>query len=310
MLFGEQLQQAVLGVVGVLVLVDEDVAEGAAPAFARLVGNFQHVDGADQQVVEVHRVGLEHAFLIKRIEVGDGFLKWVAFDSVIGIRIDQLVLGAGDLRAQRPRRVAFRIDPELGHAAFEHPQRVRLVVDREGAGVTELLGIGTQHPRAGGVEGGHPHRPHRAADQGADPLAHLAGSLVGECNREDLAWAGRAGRQQVGDAVGEHPGLARAGAGKDQQWPLAVNYGLPLGLVEPGEQALGAVGTGFDRGPAGLFRALRRSLELTLKRHQPSIARGSGGAAPPIKRSAWPLLPPLRQPGRAGVLRPPASLLR
>ena len=36
-LFGEQLQQPVLGVVGVLVLVDEDVAEGAAPALARLL---------------------------------------------------------------------------------------------------------------------------------------------------------------------------------------------------------------------------------------------------------------------------------
>ena len=33
-LAGEQLQQPVLGVVGVLVLVDEDVAEGAAPALA------------------------------------------------------------------------------------------------------------------------------------------------------------------------------------------------------------------------------------------------------------------------------------
>jgi hypothetical protein len=34
----EQLQQPVLGVVGVLVLVDEDVAEGATPALARLLG--------------------------------------------------------------------------------------------------------------------------------------------------------------------------------------------------------------------------------------------------------------------------------
>ena len=34
---GEQLQQPVLGVVGVLVLVDEDVAEDAAPAVAHLV---------------------------------------------------------------------------------------------------------------------------------------------------------------------------------------------------------------------------------------------------------------------------------
>ena len=61
---GEQLQQAVLGVVGVLVLVDEDVAEGAAPALARLLEVLQQLDRADQQVVEVERVGLQHALLV------------------------------------------------------------------------------------------------------------------------------------------------------------------------------------------------------------------------------------------------------
>ncbi len=44
---GEQLQQPVLGVVGVLVLVDEDVAEGAAPALAHLLEQLQRVDRAD-----------------------------------------------------------------------------------------------------------------------------------------------------------------------------------------------------------------------------------------------------------------------
>ena len=41
---------------------------------------------------------------------------------------------------------------------------------------------------------------------------------------------------EVGDAVGEHPGLARAGPGHHQQRPLAVGDRLELGRVEALEQ--------------------------------------------------------------------------
>ena len=97
------------------------------------------------------------------------------------------------------------------------------------------------------MEGGHPHRPHRAADQVADPLAHLRRRLVGEGDREDLAGAGLPGRQQVGDPVGEDAGLAGAGAGEDEQRPAGVLDRLALRRVEAGEQALDPVGTGLGR---------------------------------------------------------------
>ena len=113
MLGGEQLQQPVLGVVGVLVLVDEDVAEGAPPALAHLLEQLQRVDRAHQQVVEVHRVGLEHALLVEGVDAGRGFLEDAALRLRVGVGVDQLVLGAGDLRADRPRRVALGVDVQL-----------------------------------------------------------------------------------------------------------------------------------------------------------------------------------------------------
>ncbi len=130
---GEQLQQPVLGVVGVLVLVDEDVAEGAAPALAHLLEELERVHRAHQQVVEIHRVGLEHPLLVEVVDAGRRLLEDAALGLRVGVGVDQLVLGARDLRADRPRRVALGVDVELLHAAFEHPQRVRLVVDREAA---------------------------------------------------------------------------------------------------------------------------------------------------------------------------------
>ena len=129
--------------------------------------------------------------------------------------------------------------------------------------VAEPLGVDAQHPRAGGVEGRHPHRPHRAADQLADPLAHLGRRFVGEGDREDLAGPGVAGGEQVGDPVGQDAGLARAGAGEDQQRPLAVFDRLALGRVEPREQALDPVGAGLGRGARqGGCRVGRRSNSL------------------------------------------------
>ena len=70
-LAAEQLEQAVLRVVRVLVLVDEDVAERFLPALAGLREALQHLDGQHQQVVEVHRVRRVHAPLVEVVDVGD-----------------------------------------------------------------------------------------------------------------------------------------------------------------------------------------------------------------------------------------------
>ena len=72
-----------------------------------------------------------------------------------------------------------------------------------------------------------------------EPLAHLAGGLVRERDREDLVRLHPDRGDQVGDAVGEHAGLARAGAGDHEQWALRVQDGLPLRRVQIGEVLLG-----------------------------------------------------------------------
>ena len=79
--------------------------------------------------------------------------------------------------------------------------------------------------------------------------------------------------------MGEDAGLARAGAGDHQQRALAVADGLALGLVQLGEQPLGAVGAGLGRRRIGKRGgAARRGVGLCLKGHPPSIARRSAGA--------------------------------
>ena len=123
------------------------------------------------------------------------------------------------------------------------------------------------------------HRPHRAADQVADALAHLRRRLVGERDREDLPGTGLPGRQQVGDPVGEDAGLAGAGAGEDQERAAGVLDRFALRRVEAGQQALDPVGAGLGRGADEGFLGARGRLLIGLQAHPPSIARGSAGAS-------------------------------
>ena len=248
MLGGQQLQPAVLGVVGVLVLVDQHPAERARIAVADLLEELEHVDRAEQEVVEVHRVGAVQLALVVLVDVGDRLLEVGAHELAVLLGRAQLVLRVGDLGLHRARGEALDVDVEVVEAALDQPARVGRVVDRELAGVAEPVGVRPQHPGAGGVERHHPHRAHRAADEQLDPLAHLLRGLVGEGDREDLVRTGEAGADQPRDPVGEHARLARAGAGQDQQRALAVGHRVALGRVQPFEQRLGRGGPGIADG--------------------------------------------------------------
>jgi hypothetical protein len=229
-------------VVGVLVLVDQHPAERARVAVADLLEELEHVDRADQEVVEVHRVGAVQLALVVLVDVGDRLLEVGAHELAVVLRRAQLVLGVGDLRLHRARGEALDVDVEIVEAALDEPARVGCVVDRELARVAEPVGVGAQHAGARGVERHHPHRAHRAADEQLDALAHLLRRLVGERDGEDLVRAGEPAADQPRDPVGEHARLARAGARQDQQRPLAVGHRVALGRVEPLEQRLGRGG--------------------------------------------------------------------
>ena len=73
------------------------------------------------------------------------------------------------------------------------------------------------------------------ADDLADAVLHLARRLVGEGDGEDLAGPGAAEAEDVGDAHGQHAGLAGAGAGQHQHRAVERLDRLALLRIEPGE---------------------------------------------------------------------------
>ncbi len=107
--------------------------------------------------------------------------------------------------------------------------------------------MGPQHADTGGVEGGDPHALGDRADETGQPCPHLVGRLVGEGDGEDLPRRGVAGGDEMGDAVGKDPGLARSRPRHHQQGAAPVDHGPALGVVQALEQL---VGPGKVIGPA------------------------------------------------------------
>ena len=68
----QQVGDEVLGVVGVLVFVDEDEAVAVLQAFEQLLVLLQHACGSHEEVVEVEGVGRGQARLVRRIHAVNG----------------------------------------------------------------------------------------------------------------------------------------------------------------------------------------------------------------------------------------------
>ncbi|GIU91467.1 MAG: hypothetical protein KatS3mg011_0373 [Acidimicrobiia bacterium] len=236
---GELLDEHVLGVVGVLVFVDQDVGETLLVVGQHVVEGAEQLDGDHQQVVEVHRRRRQETLLVEAVDVGHLPLVEAVGLLRVGLVVDQLVLGSRDRSLHRPGREPFRIEVEVPDAAGDQTDRIGLVVDREPRPVAETVGFPSQDPHARRMEGGHPHGVDRPTHQPLHPVPHLVGCLVGE---GDGQYPGRVDppvSDEVGDPVSEDPGLARPGAGHHQHGAVPGHDRLDLGGVETVEELRG-----------------------------------------------------------------------
>lgn len=89
---GELEDQFVLDLVGVLVLVDQDVLEAAAEAVQDVGFLAEQLDGVAQDVVEVHGTGLEQAVLVLGVDLGDLALEDHLGPLAVGLGAEVVVL--------------------------------------------------------------------------------------------------------------------------------------------------------------------------------------------------------------------------
>ena len=231
----QQAQPEVLGDVGVLVLVDQDVAEAAVVLFQDVRPGLEQGQVVQEEIAEVAGVQHPQALLVGPVEV----LHLVAGKActLSGgqlLRCPAAVLPVVDEAGQGLGRPPLRIDVGRLHHLLDQTLLVVGVEDGEGGLQAHDLGVPAQDLGGDGVEGAQPAQALGLGPKdGTEALAHLPRSLVGEGNRQDLPGPGPAGGEDVGQARGQHPGLAGTGTGQHQDGPVDGLHSLTLFGVEP-----------------------------------------------------------------------------
>lgn len=114
---------------------------------------------------------------------------------------------------------------------LQHGVDVRVVQHQEALGILDDGAVFLKDRDAEAVEGVDVAGV-VVPGQGMDALAHLVGCLVGEGDAQDVARQDAQLVHQVGEAVGQRPGLAGARPGDDPDEARCGGNSLPLGGIQ------------------------------------------------------------------------------
>ena len=234
----EAADDDVLGVVGVLVLVDQNVLEQLLIARQHVGAVAQQEVGLQQQVVEIHRAVLLGATAVGVVYLAEtGHLRLTVLGGIgrvgrIGRGGDQTVLGEGYARQHAVGLVLVVGQIQLLADGLYEILAVRGLVDGEALRIAYAVGVLAQYARKDRVERTHAYAAAlRAAHHLLDAAAHLLGGLVGKGQGQNVVGL-YALLQHVGYARGKHARLARSRARYDERRRIVVHHRVVLRTVE------------------------------------------------------------------------------
>ncbi len=214
----QKAQPQILGDVGVLILVHQQIAELAVKIRQHIVMVLEDGDVVQQKIAEIAGVQHAQAVLIELVE----FPRLAVCEAPLVLFGDAFgrlgaVLPAVDEAGEMARRPALGINALGLKDLLQKPQLVVGVQNGEGGFQPHQLGMAAQDLGGDGVEGAQPRQAlDLLADDLAHPLLHLARGLVGEGHRQNVPGLRLAGRQDMRQPRGQHAGLARARARQHQ----------------------------------------------------------------------------------------------
>ena len=224
---GQQADNLVLDVVGILIFVHEDVTETVLIIREDIRIVTQHMQGVDQKVIKVHGVVPFELLLIGPVDTADHLAaEVVRLGLEVFPRADVMLLLLADCCGKVGLRIELRVNILLLHDGFYQRFLIDRIVHDEVVLIADSLTMLTQDTQAHGMKSHDPHA-RASADQLLDTFSHLAGRLIGEGYRQNLIGT-HALLDQVRDAVRHRRGLPAARARQDQQ--RSVNMGRRLAL--------------------------------------------------------------------------------
>lgn len=218
----QQLEQLVLGGIGVLVFIDQHMAQMGLPFGAHLGVVAQQAQRHADEVVKVHALVGGQPLFIALHDDGNGALVVIGGlgQGFLVIEAHVFPLADGPLPLAGGGHIGGATSGILDDA-----DHVIAVEDAELRLEPQHMAVFAHHLHAQRVEGADQHILGLAADEALGALAHLGRRLVGEGDGGNLARR-HAGLDQAGNLVGDDPGLARSGAGQYQARALGVVHGL------------------------------------------------------------------------------------
>ena len=231
MLFCQHFHQPVLHTVRILILVHHDVAETVLILHQHGFVLLKETDRIQQKIVKVHGVIALQLFLISLKDVVDDFgLKVLLHIRLVLLRRHGFFLAGADDAEQIRGAELLVVNILFLEYVFYYGFLIGTVVDDKVMAVTDPFTVHAQDSQTHGVEG---HDPHVLAPSGQffHPAAHLRRSLVGKGHGQYII-RGNSLFDHISDSAGHRAGLARSGAGQNQQWSVDSRRCFPLFIVK------------------------------------------------------------------------------
>src|SRR5690554_1381860 len=195
MLSGQLFYDEVLCKIGILILINQDELE-PVPVVFQYIGIIAQQDiGIEQQVVEIHAVSCLEPVLIKPVDLMQlrSFGKSVVLDNLTVLCVhpggQQAVLCTRYLSMNRSGSVDLVVKLHLLDDESHQVGRIGSIEDGKIGSKPDPFGFASQHARKDGVERPHPKLPSLLlSHQLRNPRFHLAGSLVGKSEGQDIVW--------------------------------------------------------------------------------------------------------------------------
>ncbi len=229
----QEPEPEVLGDVGVLVLVDQDVAKPMVIIREHVGVGGEQRQVVQQQIAEVDGVEREEALLILAEEFAAAAVRHHGgFVSRHLVGPEAPVLPAIKSREQHARRQTPVVDSGRRDDLLHQTQLVVGIENGEVRLESDPLGVAAENARGDRMEGAEPDPVHGGANDRLEPLAHLARRLIGESDRQQLARESPSRGQNMGEPRRQHARLAGAGARQHQHGPIYGFNGFTLRRIE------------------------------------------------------------------------------
>ena len=233
------LQNQILGRIGILVLVHENVVEPGCDVFQRgriVTEQYVHVQ---QDIVEIHHAGLLAFRRIEHIDVADfRLLRMGVIDDSLGIlfiyfRRDEVVFRHGYAAEHILRLVDLVVKFQFFQARLYGTDGITGIIDCKSGRISEAFCIFSQETDENRVE-----RPHIQTTGLAVPyhcgnsLFHLSSSFLGECQCQNPVRLSTV-FQDIGDPARKNPGFSRSRAGNYEYRTLCLAHCSSLLTIKP-----------------------------------------------------------------------------